>query len=250
MGLFDKFVKAAKTVGDFLDDGQLNGSNSGDKKTQNNQNTLNSTISNAIRNEVKKENQAMKKEEEKLNRYPVPDEIFATMNDPVKIDKQFGFTLYSDNGDRNVTFTLTEDFLDYSLFNHTAYNGLWVYMPTKIADELPDIPDDFVFGCPMVFSYTICEDDAIYTLIDDYKAGKRSAGVTPIDSGRTMFKAKSNMNMGRNIGYFYCYDLSDVDEVFDHCAFGVYYNGAIQGTPLERKLISIIDKAYASLDIN
>ncbi|MGN0594131.1 MAG: hypothetical protein ACI4I6_03145 [Hominimerdicola sp.] len=215
MGLFDKISKAVKIAEDFLDDGKINNSNSSSSKSG----------QTAVSNSAKPYNKPAVN-----NAKTTPQEVLASGSEPIG-NMQIAENSFYDGADSNTLikthFEIPENFSEFD--SNAEPESCYMYM----ADE------DFSLERPV---FCITPEDYAYNAVKEFRSSGKVSGVSDFQSvddpnDKALFKAKKTDYFGQTV-YFY-----GVERGIDRnpVGFSMIYCNDVIGTPLENKLMKILD---------
>ena len=220
MGLFDKIAKVVKVAGDILDDGKLNDSFASD--SSNGKNTDTSVTYEKPQNKPA--------EKPSVNGKTTPPDVLASGSEPVgnmKIVEDFFYEGSDSNTEVTTHFEIPETFTEFD--SGAEPECCQMYM----ADE------DFSLVRPV---FCITPENYAYNAVLEFRKNGTVNGVTdfqPVNdpNGKALFKAKKNDYFGQTV-YFYGVERgNDRSPV----GFSMVYCNDVVGTPLENKLMKILD---------
>lgn len=167
---------------------------------------------------------------------PPPAPNAAYMNvEPAKPSVRYSDTFYDGEEcetEVEYSFMISEDFL-WRKNNAAEVDALFVYAPngTENGDKVDfnNTPYIFVSG----------GDDSVYMLVEQFKeTGTTDGLIEKYENRQLLFKCKTDY-----YGQIMVLYGMDRGTIWENSGIALVYNKAVEGTPLEEKLMKILDEA-------
>ena len=152
---------------------------------------------------------------------------------PAKPSVEVRETFFDDDNEVEFTFMLSGDFVQFK--SHAMeIDTAFTYEPDLNSSEMLGKPD---LNKPYIF--TSMGDGAVYELVEKFKEkGTVNGLIQKFENSRLLFKCKTDY-----YGQVMVLYGMDRGTIWENCGIALGYNKAIVGTPLEEKLIKILDEA-------